>query len=239
MEPIVLITGASRGIGAACARAFAEAGARVVIHYNKSRDAAEALARECGALTVCADISKADDVERAFDEIEKKLGCVDILINNAGCASQMLFTDTSDAEWARVLDTNLSGAFYASRRALRSMISKKSGCIINISSIWGLVGASCEVAYSAAKAGLIGMTRALAKEVAPSGIRVNCIAPGVIQTDMLNDFSNEDLDALALETPLGRLGTPEDIASAAIFLASPGASFITGQVLSPNGGFVI
>lgn len=240
MNPIVLITGASRGIGAACAALFAQHGWRVVIHYHKKEEAARAQAQKCGAaLVVQADISQSAEVERAFSQIEAQLGTVDVLVNNAGIAAQGLLTDVTDADWNTMIGTNLSGAFYCCRRALPAMIAKKRGKIINISSIWGMVGASCEVAYSAAKAGLIGMTRALAKEVAPSGIQVNCVAPGVVDTDMMTDFSMEDRRALAEETPLGRLGTPEDIARAVWFLASPDADFMTGQVLSPNGGFVI
>ncbi len=240
MNPIVLITGASRGIGAACAALFAQHGWRVVIHYHKKEEAARAQAQKCGAaLVVQADISHSAEVERAFSQIEAQLGTVDVLVNNAGIAAQGLLTDVTDADWNTMIGTNLSGAFYCCRRALPAMIAKKRGKIINISSIWGMVGASCEVAYSAAKAGLIGMTRALAKEVAPSCIQVNCVAPGVVDTDMMTDFSMEDRRALAEETPLGRLGTPEDIARAVWFLASPDADFMTGQVLSPNGGFVI
>ena len=240
MNPIVLITGASRGIGAACAALFAQHGWRVVIHYHKKEEAARAQAQKCGAaLVVQADISHSAEVERAFSQIEAQLGTVDVLVNNAGIAAQGLLTDVTDADWNTMIGTNLSGAFYCCRRALPAMIAKKRGKIINISSIWGMVGASCEVAYSAAKAGLIGMTRALAKEVAPSCIQVNCVAPGVVNTDMMADFSMEDRRALAEETPLGRLGTPEDIARAVWFLASPDADFMTGQVLSPNGGFVI
>ena len=240
MNPIVLITGASRGIGAACAALFAQHGWRVVIHYHKKEEAARAQAQKCGAaLVVQADISQSAEVERAFSQIEAQLGTIDVLVNNAGIAAQGLLTDVTDADWNTMIGTNLSGAFYCCRRALPAMIAKKRGKIINISSIWGMVGASCEVAYSAAKAGLIGMTRALAKEVAPSCIQVNCVAPGVVDTDMMTDFSMEDRRALAEETPLGRLGTPEDIARAVWFLASPDADFMTGQVLSPNGGFVI
>lgn len=239
MTPVVLITGASRGIGAACAKLFANAGYRVAVHYNKSKTEAEKIANECGGIAVCADISNSNDVNRMIDEVEEKLGGIDVLINNAGIAEDNLITDVDDAAWDKMLGVNLSGAFYATRRVLPAMISKKSGCIINISSMWGQVGASCEVSYSTAKAGLIGFTKALAKEVAPSNIRVNAIAPGVIKTDMLNCYSDADLQALTVETPIGRLGTPEDIANCALFLASSNASFITGQVIGVNGGFVI
>lgn len=173
-----------------------------------------------------------------FKNIRSQLGEVDVLINNAGVSNQKLFTDITDDDWRETLGVSLDGAFYCSREALPHMIRQKSGVIINISSMWGEVGASCEVHYSAAKAGIIGLTKALAKEVAPSGIRVNCIAPGVIMTDMMKSFDEETIEELRLETPLERLGTPDDIAEAAMFLASERASFITGQVLSVNGGFV-
>ncbi len=239
MTPVVLITGASRGIGAACATLFAKEGYRVAVHYNKNKDLAESLAKELGGIAVCADISDSTQVDRMINEVEKKLGTVDVLVNNAGISESGLITDVTDEDWNKMLGVNLNGAFYASRRTLPAMISKKSGCIINISSMWGQVGASCEVSYSTAKAGLIGFTRALAKEVAPSNIRVNAIAPGVVKTDMLNCYTEDDLLALSEETPLGRLGTPEDIAKCALFLASSDASFITGQVIGVNGGFVI
>lgn len=237
----VLITGASRGIGAATAAAFAESGYSVIINFNKSKEKAVALANmlssefgvECRA--VRADVSNPDEVRAMFAEI----GDIDVLINNAGYSSQMLFTDITDEEWQKTISVDLSGTFYCCREALPSMIRKKSGAIINISSMWGEVGASCEVHYSAAKAGVIGLTKALAKEVAPSGVRVNCIAPGVISTDMMSGFDSEAISALTEETPLGRLGTPEDIASAALFLAGSKAAFITGQTLGVNGGFII
>ncbi len=237
----VLITGSSRSIGAACAEAFARDGWSPIINYNKSKEKAQYLAEKINALygIKCniygCDISDSAAVAEMFAEI----GDVDALINNAGISQQKLFTDITDEDWKKMLGVNLDGAFYCSREALKGMIKRKSGSIINISSMWGQVGASCEVHYSAAKAGLIGLTKALAKEVAPSNIRVNCIAPGVIDTDMMKDFDSETKAQLTEETPLLRLGTPEDIAEAAVFLAGEKASFITGQVLGVNGGFII
>ncbi len=169
----------------------------------------------------------------------EEVGSVDVLVNNAGISSQKLFTDITDDEWKRTIGVNLDGVFYCCRNALPYMIRQKSGAIINIGSMWGEVGASCEVHYSASKAGVIGLTKALAKEVAPSGVRVNCIAPGVVMTDMMSDFDDTTIEELKDETPLGRLGTPEDIAAAVLFLASDDASFITGQTLGVNGGFII
>ena len=175
-----------------------------------------------------------------FDKVDKSLGGVDILVNNAGIAQQKLFTDLTYDDWRAMLDTNLSGVFNCSQEALRRhMLPVHSGVILNISSMWGQVGASCEVHYSAAKAGVIGLTKALAKEVGLSGVRVNCIAPGVIMTDMMKDFDGETIQSLREETPLNALGTPKDIADAAVFLCSDKAKFITGQVLGVNGGFII
>ncbi len=240
----VLITGASRGIGAACARAFAKAGFDVAIHYCRSAEKAEALARElsgCGvrAVTVQADVSDSKQVKAMFDEVYGAFGHIDALVNSAGVAHVGLLTDMTDDEWDRLIGADLSGTFYCCREALREMLRAHSGVIVNIASMWGEVGASCEAAYSAAKAGVIGLTKALAKEVGPSGIRVNAVSPGVIMTDMMAGFTGEDLAALRDETPLNTLGAPEDIADAAVFLASDKARFITGQVLSVNGGFVI
>ena len=184
---------------------------------------------------VKADVSNPAEVTAMFEEI----GSVDVLVNNAGISSQKLFTDITDDEWKKTIGVNLDAVFYCCKNALPHMIRQKSGAIINISSMWGEVGASCEVHYSASKAGVIGLTKALAKEVAPSGVRVNCIAPGVIMTDMMSDYDDKTINELKDETPLGRLGTPEDIAAAALFLASDDASFITGQTLGVNGGFII
>ncbi|HDO9657064.1 TPA: SDR family oxidoreductase, partial [Clostridioides difficile] len=186
-----------------------------------------------------ANISNREDVEDMVDYCIKEFGGLDVLVNNAGVSQDKLFTDITDEDWDNMMNINLKGSFYCSQVALKYMISEKKGNIINISSIWGISGASCEVHYSITKAGIIGMTKALAKEVGPSNIRVNSIAPGVINTDMLSGYNEEDIDALVEETPLMRLGTPEDIANCAIFLASDKSNFITGQVISPNGGFVI
>ena len=230
-----LITGGSRGIGAACARSLTKAGYRIIINYDRSEDAAEKLASELGCSTVRADVSDPDQVERMFGEI----GNVDILVCCAGVALSKLFTDTSYEEWRRVLAVNLDGTAYCCQAAIPHMVHEKDGRIITVSSIWGVTGASCETAYSASKAGVIGLTKALAKELGPSGITVNCIAPGVIDTDMNASLPPETLKELANETPLCRIGTPEEVAAAVRFLASEEAAFITGQVLGVTGGFVI
>ena len=232
-----LITGGSRGIGAATVRAFAAAGYRTAFFYLHSESAAQALAAETGAYAIRCDISDSASVSAACAEAKRLLGHIDVLVNNAGIAQQKLFTDITDEDWRAMLDTNLSGAFYASRAVLPDMISRRYGRIINVGSIWGQVGASCETHYSAAKAGLIGLTKGLAKEVGPSGVTVNCVCPGVIETDMLSSFTPDDLAVLAQETPVGRLGTPEDIARSILWLADPGSSFITGQIIGVNGGF--
>ena len=227
----VLVTGASRGIGAAIAREFSKNGDKVFINYNTNREKAENLAKEINGTAVWADVADPDAVK----EMLQKTGDIDVLVNNAGFAQFSMFDALSDEDWHRMIDVTLSGAFYCTRGVLPHMIHQKQGSIINISSIWGVTGASCEVAYSTAKAGLIGMTKALAKEVGPSGIRVNCIAPGVIDTDMNFMLAPDTISDLIEEIPLGRIGTPEDIAKAVLFLAEPN-SFITGQVLSINGG---
>ncbi|WP_405342868.1 elongation factor P 5-aminopentanone reductase [Ruminococcus sp.] len=240
----VLITGASRGIGAQCALAFAKAGCDVALNYCRSEEKALALIKEIQALgvracAVRADVAESVQVKKMFEEIRTELGTVDVLVNNAGIAHVGLLTDMTDDEWRRLIDTDLSGTFYCCREALPDMIRAHSGVIVNIASMWGEVGASCEAAYSAAKAGVIGLTKALAKEVGPSGVRVNAVSPGVVMTDMMAGFSDEDVAALKEETPLIQLGTPENIADAVLFLASEKARFITGQVLSVNGGLVI
>lgn len=241
MEKTVLITGGSRGIGAACVEAFAAAGCRVVFSYLHSQEQAAALCArwEGRALAVQADVADRDQVTALFRQAEQAFGPVEVLVNNAGIAQQKLFTDITPAEWRRMLAVHLDGPFYCCQAALPAMIRAKWGRIINISSMWGQVGGSCEVHYSAAKAGLIGLTKALAQEEGPSGVTVNCIAPGVVETDMMAGFSAADKQALAEETPLCRLGRPEEVAAAAVFLAGDQAAFITGQVLGVNGGLVV
>ncbi len=239
-----LITGASRGIGAAVAVKLAEAGYRVFINYCHSAEKAETLSKELRSRgffsdIVRADVSDPDEVRRMFAELSNKYRGTDILVNNAGIAQTKLFTDITDDDWRRMLSVNLSSAFYCCREALPFMIRQQFGRIINISSMWGQVGGSCEVHYSAAKAGIIGLTKALAMEEGLSGITVNCIAPGVIKTDMTSNLTETDITALKEETPTGTIGTPEDIAAAVLFFASDSSSFITGQVLGVNGGFVV
>ena len=241
---VVLITGASRGIGAACALAFAREGYDVAINYCRSEEKANQLVTEIKALgarafAVCADVGDRAQVKEMFEAVRRELGSVDVLVNNAGIAHTGLLTDLTDDEWKRLIDTDLSGTFYCCREALKDMILAHSGAIVNIASMWGEVGASCEAAYSAAKAGVIGLTKALAKEVGPSGICINAVSPGVIMTDMMAEYTDDDLAALKEETPLNALGTPGDIADAVVFLASTKAKFITGQVLGVNGGIVI
>ncbi|MEE1278125.1 MAG: SDR family oxidoreductase [Acutalibacteraceae bacterium] len=244
MNKVALITGASKGIGAATAIMFAQNGYDVIINYCSSAESAillEKSLKENGfsALSYMADVSKSNDVKRMVNDVIERYGKIDVLINNAGVAQQKLFTDITDEDWERMVSINLTGTFNCCRAVIPHMVSRKSGSIINTSSIWGMTGASCEVHYSAVKAGIIGMTKALAKELGPSGIRVNCVAPGVINTRMNANLSVSDLEGLADETPLGRLGTTNEVASTSLFLASNAAEFITGQVISPNGGFVI
>ena len=240
MSRTVLITGASRGIGAACARAFAREGYRVIVNCCHSVQAAEELCREltkagCDAVVERADVSD----PAAVRAMTQRAGQIDVLVNNAGVAYYGLFQEMSDEEWDRVIATDLSGTAHCCRAVLPAMLRRHSGVIVNIASMWGEVGASCEAAYSAAKAGVIGLTKALAKEAAPSGVRVNAVSPGAIMTDMMRGFTDEELNALTDEIPLGVLGTPEDVAEAVLFLSSDKARYITGQILSVNGGMVI
>lgn len=244
MSKVVLVTGGSRGIGRQVAIQLAKEGYRLLINYNKSQKEAQEtcrfLRKEGYQVEIFkTDVSKQDQVKAMFDFCMDRFGSIDVLVNNSGISYEGLITDMDEEDWDRIIDTNLKSVFLCSKEALKHMISNHSGKIINISSMWGQVGASCEVAYSASKAGMIGFTKALAKEVGPSGINVNAIAPGVIMTDMMKDFDQSDIDYLKDETPLMRLGQPEDIANLVSFLVSDKADFITGQVLASNGGFVI
>lgn len=239
-----VITGASRGIGAATAELFASSGYHVLINYNRSQKEAlnlynKLVEKNLYVKIFKADVTKRNEVESMMKYCVHEFGGIDVLINNAGTSQQKLFTEITEAEFDEMITGNLTSAFHCTQEALKYMLPEKVGKIINVSSIWGMVGASCEVHYSAAKAGLIGMTKALAKELGPSNIQVNCIAPGVIQTDMISTLNETDLDRLKQDTPLMKLGVPQDIAECALFLASPHANFITGQIISPNGGFVI
>ena len=230
-----LVTGASRGIGEAIARELSAEGFKVYINYNKSRDEAFALADEIGGIAVRADVSDLNQVRAMYDEI----GDVNVLVCNAGISEYGLFSEISPEKWRNIFAVNVDGVYNCVQCALPSMIKNKSGSIITVSSVWGIHGASCEAAYSATKAAVIGLTKALAKELGPSGIRVNCIAPGVIETDMLSGFSEADKLSLCEGTPLCRLGKPSDVASIAAFLAGEKAGFITGQVIGVDGGFAL
>lgn len=242
-KKIALVTGGAKGIGEAICVELAKDGYNIAINYNSSEKEALSLKEKLSTYTDIeifrADVSDSQQVNTMFNEIEKHFGGVDILVNNAGIAQQVLFTEITDEMWQKMIGVNLTGAFNCCRRALPYMINQKNGSIVNIASMWGEVGASMEVHYSASKAGLIGLTKALAKEVGLSGITVNAVSPGVVLTDMMSQFSDEDKKILADETPVGVLGKAEDIASAVSFLVSEEARFITGQVLSVNGGFVI
>ena len=244
MRRAALVTGSSRGIGRAIAMRLSQEGWAVCINYFQHREAGEDAARQIraaggDAFAYGADVANAAAVSAMVRDAEARLGPVELLVNNAGVAGQSLFQDISDEMWNRYLAVNLGGARNAIRAVLPHMLHEKRGCIVNISSIWGLRGASCETAYACTKAALIALTRSLALELAPSHIRVNCIAPGVINTDMVQVLGQETLQQLAAETPLGRLGTPEDVAHAAAFLASDAAGFVTGQVLCADGGFIV
>lgn len=235
MKKTALVTGGAGGIGTAVCRALSRDGYRVAVGYHTSKMKAEALAAELHGVAVYGDVADPESVEAMFNEV----GEVDLLVNNAGIAHYGLITDLSYQDWRELMSVNLDGAFLCCRAAVPGMVHRKAGNIILISSMWGQVGASCEAAYSASKSALCGMTKALAKELAPSHVRVNCIAPGVILTPMLSGFTAAELEELRLETPLERLGEPEDVAELVSYVASEKARFMTGQVIGLNGGFVI
>ena len=240
----VLVTGGAKGIGASVCRKLAQDGFNIAVCYNTSELKAQELKAELLAFNVDveifkADVSKSAEVFELFENFDRRFGSLYALVNNSGVAEQALFTDITDEMWKKMIDTNLSGSFYCSREAVKRMVKSKEGKIVNITSMWGQVGSSMEVHYSASKAGLIGMTKALAKEVGLSGITVNAVSPGVVKTDMISEFSAIDLEALKDDTPLNKIGEPSDVANAVSFLISSGADFITGQVLGVNGGFVI
>ncbi|MBQ1895275.1 MAG: 3-oxoacyl-ACP reductase FabG [Clostridia bacterium] len=240
----VLITGASRGIGAATAKVFAEHGFAVAVNFKNNEEAAASVVDEIikkggVAKSYRADVADPAQVAEMVRSAEADLGPVDVLVNNAGVCVSGLMQDMTDADYDFITDTNVRGAFNTCRAVLPSMISRKGGAIVNVSSMWGETGASCEVLYSMTKSALIGLTKALAKEVGPSGIRVNCVAPGVIDTDMNSGYSEQTMNELKEETPLSAIGSPEDVAKSIYFLCNECSGFVTGQVLGVNGGLVI
>ncbi len=245
MKKTVFITGASRGIGAACAIYFAKCGYNVGINYLSNKEKADevvGLIHSMGQEAYCyqGDVADYEQMRSIIDRCTHDLGHIDVIVNNAGIAQQKLFTDTTPDDWRRMFAVNLDGIYNVLQAALPQMINRKSGSIVNVSSMWGITGASCEAAYSASKAAVIGLTKSLAQELAPSNIRVNCVAPGLIDTEMNANLSEEDIKGVIEETPLGKIGTAEDIAKAIFFLADDEfSSFTTGQILSPNGGLVI
>jgi len=242
----VLVTGGSRGIGKAIVYAFANAGYNVLLNYNRSEQSAKDIVsdlKDCQGIVEMfkADVTNREEVDAMVEYAVKEFGGIDVVVNNAGISQVGLFTDIEEEEWKRVIDVNLTGVFNVTQSALKQgMLSKKDGTVINISSIWGITGGSCEVAYSASKAGVIGFTKGLAKELAPSNITVNTIAPGAIATDMIyKEYSETDIEIVKKDIPMGRLGTPTEVANLVLYLASDNARYITGQVISPNGGSVI
>jgi 3-oxoacyl-[acyl-carrier protein] reductase len=233
---VALVTGGSRGIGAAVSRELAGAGARVAVNYRTDKDAAEAVASEIGGVAVCADVSDPDQAQALVGQVESELGDLDILVNNAGVTRDTLIARMSDEDWDVVIDTNLRGAFNTSRAVARKMLRRRSGVIVNLTSVVGLHGNPGQANYAASKAGLIGLTKALARELGSRGVRVNAVAPGYIDTALTNVLSEELRGAILANTPLGRLGQPEDIAGAVRFLCSDEAAFVTGEVLLVDGG---
>jgi 3-oxoacyl-[acyl-carrier protein] reductase len=243
MRRTALITGGSRGIGRAACRALAGAGCAVAVGYAHAQDQAESLVREliesgANAMAVRGDVRSRDEVAAMFQAVRARMGAVDTLVCCAGVAQQKLVQDITDADWDLLFDCNVKGVFHCVQAALPDMLRRGRGCVVTLSSMWGQVGASCESHYAAAKAAVIALTQSLAKELGPSGIRFNCVSPGTIETDMTAPLGRETLDLLAADTPLGRNGTPEDVAQAILYLCSDAAAFVTGQVLPVNGGFL-
>lgn len=239
MSKNVIVTGGTRGIGAACTEIFVKNGYNVYAIYNKDEKSAIELSNRLGCKIYKADVSNRDEIRKVISEIIKDAGRIDVLVNNAGIAGQKLFIDLEDAEWDNMINTNLTGVYNVTKEVLKNMISNHSGSVVNVSSIWGQCGASCEAHYSASKAGIIGLTKALAKEVALSGIRVNCVAPGMIETQMNSAFSEEDVREICEEIPMERMGTPKECAELIYFIASEKASYITGQIIGINGGWEV
>lgn len=240
MSKTVIVTGGSRGIGKAIAEKFASENYNVLLNYNKSEFEALEIAKNYSNVEVFkADVSNPKDVEAMINFAESKFGKIDVLINNAGISSTCLLQDLSLEEWNKLFEVNVTGTFLTTKEVLPRMISKKSGKIINISSVWGMVGASMEVAYSASKSAIIGFTKALAKEVGPSNITVNAIAPGIVMTDMVSNLTIDEFEEIRKEIPLGKIGSTKDIADTAFYLASDLANYMTGQIISPNGGWII
>lgn len=244
MNKTVVITGGATGIGKEISSQFSDLGENVVIGYNKSKKEALGLLEDLrktnkNIVAIKADLSSEKESENLVLSAIDQFGKIDILVNNAAISEQKLFTEITKSSWDKMININLTSSFLCTKVAVKNMLKRKKGKIINISSVWGITGASCEVHYSAAKAGLIGFTKALAKELGPSGINVNCVCPGVINTDMISHLSPSSIENLLDQTPISRLGTPKDIAKAVLFLASEDSDFITGQIISPNGGFLI
>ena len=237
MIKTALVTGGSGGIGSAIVKKLTEEGWYCAFSWNRGKERAERLAEETGALAIQGDLTRGEDAARIAAQARERMGVVTLLVNNAGIGEHRLFTEIAEAEWDRLFAVNVDGAFYCIRAALPHMLRQQSGCILNVSSMWGQIGASCEAAYSATKGAILALTKALAQELGPSGIRVNAVAPGVIQTDMCAHVDPSVMEGLRQQTPIERLGTPEDIARAMVYLAD--AAFVTGQVLPVNGGFVI